>query len=323
MKSKSIKRKTRKPRKNMMINSKTLKSIKSVKKYTYKNKGGAPLLILGKLAGKAGAKAAGFAARKGAAVARVAASAAAKQVAKQVAKQAAKQVAKQAARQVAKQAARQVSKEAKSMMKDTLPNNKPNNKPINKPINNSLEPRKAVHNKNSETYLCDPTNFEIVLPLTHKSSSSIIGKKNDTYYEINIPKDTKAGSRVRFKDKLIIKNVGQNPPNCDKQTLNIVNHIPTPGSGINENPNTAPKKTTNVKPAPGQYINDNLKNTVSQVLSRTNLSIPKISMNGARQQLLSRRLSMTENPMMDQHQLRPGIQKHNTPKSRSTRRRRR
>lgn len=285
---KSINIKSR-TRKNIInINSKTLKSIK---KYTYKNKGGAPLALLagkaamgiGKVTGKAALSVGKVAARQGTKLAK----ASAKKAAKQLAKQAARRAAKRAAREAAK-LGKDLESDAKTMMKDTSLINESNNESINEtnndPKNKTLNtPRKAVHNQNSKTYLCDPTNFEIILPPTHKSSSSIMGKKNNTYYKINIPKDTKAGSRVRFKDKLIIKNVGQNHPNCDKQILNIVNHNPTPGSGINENSKTAPKKTTNNptnnptkktindKLAPGQpqSTNDTTQNVFSQVISRS------------------------------------------------------
>lgn len=87
---------------------------------------------------------------------------------------------------------------------------------------------KASYNKNSESYVCNPTNFELILPPTHKSSSTVVGQKNMTYYKINVPKDTKPGSRIRFKQptpsiKNVDHNAGKNPPNCPgKQRLRSV-----------------------------------------------------------------------------------------------------
>jgi hypothetical protein len=95
-----------------------------------------------------------------------------------------------------------------------------------------LNRKKASYNKTSKSYVCDPRNFELILPSNHKPLSYVIGKKNNTYYKINIPKNTKAkaGSIIKFKHRELIKNLGQNSPNCDnKQILNIVNHIPTSG----------------------------------------------------------------------------------------------
>ena len=117
------------------------------------------------------------------------------------------------------------------------PSSEPTNSNAPPPLN---EIRKASYNKNSGNYLCDPTNFEMIIPPTHKPSSSIIGKKNMVYYKIPIPESTEPGSRVRFKQptppiKNVHHNSGKNPPNCPlKQTLNIVNHIPT-SKEINEN----------------------------------------------------------------------------------------
>lgn len=94
------------------------------------------------------------------------------------------------------------------------------------------ETRKASYNKNSKSYVCGETNFELILPPTHQPSSTIIGKKNMVYYEIPIPRSTKPGSRIRFKQSPppipnIDNNTGKNPPNCPlKQTLSI-NHDPT------------------------------------------------------------------------------------------------
>ena len=93
--------------------------------------------------------------------------------------------------------------------------------------------RKASYNKNSGNYLCEPTNFELILPPTHKPSPSVIGKKNMTYYKIQIPPDTEAGSKIKFKQptrpiKNIYHNDGKTRPNCPrKQKLRSVNHIPT------------------------------------------------------------------------------------------------
>jgi hypothetical protein len=98
--------------------------------------------------------------------------------------------------------------------------------------------RKATYNKTSKSYLCEPTNFELILPPTHKSSPTVIGKKNMTYYKIHIPPSTEAGSRLRFKQptlpiKNIEHNAGKNPPDCPpKQTLDSVNRLPTNILGI-------------------------------------------------------------------------------------------
>lgn len=330
MKSKSIKRKTRKTRKNMMINSKTLKSIKSVKKYTYKNKGGAPAILVARATRFAARKGAA-AAKKGAAAARNAAenavrtaaektaevaTAAAEKTAKvataaaenaakvgtvvaenaaKVGMAAAKNAAKPAAK-VATEAAENAAKPAAKVDKDLETETNPMMKDTSL---NTPTPRKAVHNKNSQTYICDPTNFELILPPNHKPSSSVIGKKNNTYFKIPISRDNKAGSTVKFKNKLIIKNVGHKHPNCDKQILNIVNHIP--GSGRNEKPETDPNPTK-------KTINDKLKNSVSQVLSETKLSMPENPINSARQQIISRRLSMTKNPINSAQET-PGFKK--------------
>jgi hypothetical protein len=94
-------------------------------------------------------------------------------------------------------------------------------------------PRKASYNETSKSYLCDPTNFELILPPTHTPSESVIGKKRMMYYKIPIPLNTKPGSRIRFKQPTppipnINHNAGKNPPNCPPtQRLRSVNHIPT------------------------------------------------------------------------------------------------
>lgn len=109
-------------------------------------------------------------------------------------------------------------------------------------VENSVnQSRKASYNKNSKSYVCGETNFELILPPTHKPSSSVIGKKNMTFYKIPIPQNTKPGSIIGFK-KLpppipnIDHNAGKNPPNCPrKQRLNSVNHIPTSNTKSNNN----------------------------------------------------------------------------------------
>ena len=58
-------------------------------------------------------------------------------------------------------------------------------------------------------------------------------KKILQFYKIPIPKSTKPGSRIKFKQSPppipnINHNAGKNPPNCPpKQRLLSVNHIPT------------------------------------------------------------------------------------------------
>lgn len=108
----------------------------------------------------------------------------------------------------------------------------------NSPVNKT---RKASYNKNSKSYVCGETNFELILPPTHKPSSPVIGKKNMIYYEIPIPPATKPGSRIKFKQSPppipnIDHNAGKNPPDCPlKQRLNIVNHLPNEKSNTNRN----------------------------------------------------------------------------------------
>lgn len=129
-----------------------------------------------------------------------------------------------------------VDKNTSAKNKDKI-DNKVDNKNLKNNAKNTSAPlnetRKASYNKNSGSYLCDPTNFELILPPNHKPSSPVIGKKNMTYYEIHIPPFTEAGSRLRFKQptppiKNVDHNAGKNPPNCPrKQRLRSVNHIPT------------------------------------------------------------------------------------------------
>jgi hypothetical protein len=263
MKSKSIKsktKKTRKTRKNM-INSKILKS---VKKYTYKNKGGAAIfgklasgvgklagkaaLSVGKVAGKAAlsvVKATGKVAGKAAlSVGKAAAKKGAKIVSK-VGKSATKKGAKpkkQYYQYRNKKTERYKNKKTNSLIMNNQSRNAKNNSGSNSNESNnksSLDKiRKATYNKTSKSYLCEPTNFELILPPTHKSSPTVIGKKNMTYYKIHIPPSTEAGSRLRFKQptlpiKNIEHNAGKNPPDCPpKQTLDSVNRLPTNILGI-------------------------------------------------------------------------------------------
>ena len=276
MKSKSIKSKTKKTRKNM-INSKTLKSIK---KYTYKNKGGATLF--GKLAsgiGKAASsvgKVAGKAAASAGKVTEKAAASAGKVTEK--AASAGKDIAKKGAKTLSKKSKTQFinkkSKKPTDPKKSTDPK-KPNKQYINKKTeryknkktnslimnnqsrngkNTSLnETRKASYNKNSKSYICGETNFELILPPTHKPSPTVIGKKNMTYYKIPIPPATEAGSRIKFKKSPppipnIDHNAGKNPPNCPpKQRLESVNHLPTSGMN-NQQTKVNPKSEETKQP---------------------------------------------------------------------------
>lgn len=128
-----------------------------------------------------------------------------------------------------------VRKKIKNVTKGGMDRNPKNTlNPLFNNLNNHKDSlnRKASYNKTSKSYVCDPRNFELILPPNYKPLPYVIGKKNNTYYKINIPENTKAkpGSRIKFKHRELIKNLGQNSPNCDKQILNIVNHIPTSGA---------------------------------------------------------------------------------------------